>query len=109
MESRLDNLDHHSVATEALNLVSTHFRAIPSLPEIILEVYEDGPSGYLRSQMESYGWILSKHTFVEEEQWDSRFSDFGFDDYGYDNDNNSYDDDDYDIDNDSDFWRRAAD
>ncbi|CVL08903.1 uncharacterized protein FMAN_16264 [Fusarium mangiferae] len=109
MELRLDNLDHYNLATEALHLVDTHFRAMPSLLEIILEVYEDGPSDCLRKRMESYGWILSKNTAEEEEFWDSRFSDldfgFDFDGYGYDYD----DDDDYDIDNDSDFWRRAAD
>jgi hypothetical protein len=111
MELRLDNLDHYSLATEALDLVDTHFRAMPSLPEIILEVYEDGPSDCLRKRMESHGWILSKNAVAEEECWDSRLSDFNSDDYGYgygygyDYD----DDDDYDIDNDSDFWRRAAD
>ncbi|KAF5989182.1 hypothetical protein FBULB1_1148 [Fusarium bulbicola] len=111
MEVRLDNLDHYSIATEALHLVNTHFRAIPSLSEIILEVYEDGPSDSLRRKMKSYGWVLSEHSFEEEEYSDRRFSDMDFDDYGYgsDDDNNSYNDDDYDIDNDSDFWRRAAD
>ncbi|KAF5602479.1 hypothetical protein FPCIR_1820 [Fusarium pseudocircinatum] len=111
MEVRLDNLDHYSIATEALHLVNTHFRAIPSLPEIILEVYEDGPSDSLRRKMKSYGWVLSENPFEEEEYWDRRFSDIDSEDYGYGyyDDNNSYDDDDYDIDNDSDFWRRAAD
>ncbi|SPJ74501.1 uncharacterized protein FTOL_04232 [Fusarium torulosum] len=70
MEFRLDNLEHYGVATEALHLVNTHFKAIPSLAKIVLEVYEDGPSDYLRRRMESYGWILSKNTFVEEEEWD---------------------------------------
>ncbi|KAG4276881.1 hypothetical protein FPRO04_14234 [Fusarium proliferatum] len=39
MELRLDNLDHFNLATEALHLVDTHFRAMPSLSEIILEPY----------------------------------------------------------------------
>ncbi|KAF5643416.1 Benzoylformate decarboxylase [Fusarium tjaetaba] len=111
MEVRLDNLDHDSIATEALHLVNTHFRAIPSLPEIILEVYEDGTRDSLRRKMKSCGWVLSENPNEEEEYWDRRLSDIDSDDYGYgyDDDNNSYDDDDYDIDNDSDFWRRAAD
>ncbi|KPA37432.1 hypothetical protein FLAG1_09755 [Fusarium langsethiae] len=111
MELRLDNLDHFKVATEALYLVNTHFRAIPSLTEIVLEVYEDGPSDCLRRRMESHGWVLSKNAFVEEEHWDIGLSDVDSDDYGYGYgyDNNSYGDDEYDIDNDSDFWRRAAD
>lgn len=115
MECRLDNLEHHKLATEALHLVDTQLRAIPSLPEIILEVSEDAPSDHLRNNMESYGWILSKKVFMEEEYPDRGLSDYGSDDYhhGYDygvyDGNDSYDDDDYDIDNDSDFWRRAAD
>ncbi|KAF5648036.1 dynamin family [Fusarium sp. NRRL 52700] len=111
MEHRLDNLDDDgSIATEALNLVDTHFRAIPSSPEIILEVYEDRPSDSLRRNMKSYGWVLSENPSEEEEYWDRRFSDADSDDYGYGYDGyNSYNDDEYDIDNDSDFWRRAAD
>ena len=109
MEVRLDNLDHYTLATEALHLVDNHFRAMRSPPEIILEVYEDGPSDCLRKRMESYGWILSKNTVAEEDCWDSRFSDFNSDDYGYGYGYDYGDDDDYDIDNDSDFWRRAAD
>ncbi|KAI3323876.1 hypothetical protein HD806DRAFT_495831 [Xylariaceae sp. AK1471] len=109
MELRLDNLDNHKVATEALELVDTHFRAITSLQEIILEAYEDGPSGYIRQRMKSHGWTISTIEFVEED-WGRSFSDFDDDDYGYGYDyGGDNGDDDYDIDNDSDFWRRAAD
>ena len=107
MELRLDALDYPKIAAEALKLVDTHFRAITSLQEIVVEVYEDGPSGYIRRKMESYNWTVS--ITEDDEDWDRgrRFSDtedeWG-DDYGYDPG-----EDDYDIDNDSDFWRRAAD
>lgn len=106
MELRLDALDNPKVVTEALKLVNTHFRAISSLQEIIVGVYEDGPSDHIRRKMASHGWIISIIEYVEEEDFDRCFSDF--DDYGDDRDDDD-DDHNYDIDNDSDFWRRAAD
>ncbi len=107
MELRLDALDNPKVVTEALKLVNTHFRAISSLQGIIVEVYEDGPSGHMRRQIESHGWTIRITEYVEEEDFDRSFSDFEDDDYGYDSGRD--DDDNYDIDNDSDFWRRAGD
>ncbi|KAK1764239.1 hypothetical protein QBC33DRAFT_457687 [Phialemonium atrogriseum] len=106
MESRLDGLDNYKVATEVLNLVDARFKAISSLQHIILEVYEDGPSDHIRRAMESYGWTMNTREYVEEDEGYSigGFSDFE-DGYRYYGD----DSDDYDIDNDSDFWRRAAD
>ena len=106
MELRLDALDNPKVMTEALKLVDTHFRAISSLQEIIIEVYEEGPSDHIRRKIESHGWTISIKEYVEEEAFDRSFSDFEYDDYGCDGggDNNNYD-----IDNDSDFWRRAGD
>ena len=109
MEIRLDNLDNPKIATEALKLVDTRFRAISSLQEIIVEVYEDGSCDHIRRRMESHGWTISTTEYVEkeEENWNGSWgtledehSDFGDrgDDY-----------DDYDIDNDSDYWRRAGD
>lgn len=97
MESRLDDLDNHKVATEVLSLVDSRFKAISSLQQIILEVYEDGPSDHIRRIIESYGWTMNKREYVEE---DYRMRSFSDDDDYYD---------DYDIDNDSDFWRRTAD
>jgi hypothetical protein len=57
--------------------------------------------------MESHGWILKVVEPVEVEEWDvdRSWDDFEDDEYLHNDD----DDDDYDIDNDSDFWRRAAD
>ncbi|KAI8949459.1 hypothetical protein F4801DRAFT_580423 [Xylaria longipes] len=108
MELKLDSLNNHKVATEALKLVDTHFRAILSLQEIILEADEVSPSGYIREKMKSYGWTISTIEYVEAD-WDNSFSDFDFDDDGYGGGSGDDDNDDYDIDNDSDFWRRAAD
>jgi len=107
MELRLDELDSPKIVAEALTLVNTRFRAISSLQDIIVEVYDDGPSGYIRKEKENHGWIVSTTEYVEE--WDSDMSFGGFEDdrdldYGYDDDD---DEDAYDIDNDSDFWRRA--
>jgi hypothetical protein len=102
IELRLDALDNPQIVTEALKLVDTHFRAISSLQEIIVKVYESGPSGYIRREMESHGWKISVIEDVEEWGRDRFWEDASDNDYGYG-------DDDYDIDNDSDFWRRAAD
>jgi len=56
---KLDALDKPHIVAEALALVDTHFRAITSLQQIIVEVYEDGPSAALRRVMESHGWTLN--------------------------------------------------
>ena len=109
MELRLDALDNPKIVTEALKLVDTRFRAISSLQEIIVEVYEDGPSDHMRRKMESHGWTISTTENVEEEDFDRSFSDFEYGDYSYGDDCGDDDYDDYDIDNDSDFWRRAGD
>jgi hypothetical protein len=105
VELRLDNLDNHRMATAALMLVDARFRVISSLQEIIVEVYEDGPSGHFRKEMKRCGWTIRE--WVEEDDDRRGFSDDDdyddYDDYG----GNDYDD--YDIDNDSDFWRRAMD
>jgi hypothetical protein len=58
MAFRLDNLDDVSVAIEALNLIDIHFRAIPSMPNIILHAFEDRPRYQLRQTMEGLNWQL---------------------------------------------------
>jgi hypothetical protein len=100
MEVRLDALDYPTIVAEGLALVDARFRAISSLQEIIVEVYEDGPSDQIRREMKNLGWIISATEYVEESDFGRSFSDID-DDYRYA--------DDYDIDDDSDFWRRAAD
>lgn len=107
MEVKLDALDNPKIVVEALALVDTHFRAISSLQEIIVEAYEDGPSDHIRREMQSLGWTISTTEFVEESGFDRSLSDIEDDDY-LDDDHDSGSDD-YDIDDDSDFWRRAGD
>ncbi|TVY19295.1 hypothetical protein LARI1_G004808 [Lachnellula arida] len=99
---QLDALDHPKTVTEALTLVDTCFSAILSLQYVIVQVYEDGPSGYIKSQMENLGWTVSETEYVDE--WGSERS-FD-DDYWNRVDRDGWDDDDdddgdsYDIDND---------
>jgi hypothetical protein len=107
MELKLDALDHPKIVAEALALVDARFRAISSLQEIIVEVYEDGPSDCIRREMKNHGWTISATEYVEVCAFDRSFSDIEDDDYGYYDDGSGGDD--YDIDNDSDFWRRAGD
>lgn len=101
MENRLENLDNYQVASEALSLVDTRFRAISSLREIILQVYEDSVGGGIRNRMKSLGWTISIMGYAQEDDWSDRYDDYDYYDHG--------DYDDYDIHNDSDFWRRMAD
>jgi hypothetical protein len=89
-------------------LVNTRFRAISSLQDIIVEVYEDGPSNYIRRKMEIQGWTIRTTKYVEEWGSDRSRGDFEYD-WDYDYDYSDDGDDAYDIDNDSDFWRRAGD
>ncbi|KAF2472696.1 uncharacterized protein BDR25DRAFT_283222 [Lindgomyces ingoldianus] len=107
MELRLDALDHPKIVGEALKLVDTLFRAISSVQEIIVEVYEDSPNDHIRREMKSHGWTINAIEYVEEFGSDISFGDT--EDYDYRYDDGDYDDEEYDIDNDSDFWRRAAD
>ena len=59
-----------------------------NLEDIIVEVYEDGPSDYIRRKMENYGWIVSTIEYVEEWGSDRSFGDFedDWDDGDDDND-----------------------
>lgn len=107
MEVELDALDYPKIVDEGLALVDARFRAISSLQEIIVEVYEDGPSDHIRREMKNHGWTNSVIEYVEESDFDRSFSDIEDDDYRYYDDDSGGDN--YDIDDDSDFWRRAAD
>jgi hypothetical protein len=107
MEVKPDALDYPKIVAEALALVDARFRAISSLQEIIVEVYEDGPSDHIRREMKNHGWTISATEYVEESDFDRSFSDIEDDDYRYDDDDSGGDD--YGIDDDSDFWRRAGD
>jgi hypothetical protein len=108
MVLKLDALDYPKIITEALKLVDARFRAISSLQEINVEVYEDGLSDYIRRKMESHGWTVSAIEYVEEWGSDRSLGDFEddwhWDHYGYDDlGDRDYGYNDYDIDNDSDF------
>jgi hypothetical protein len=107
MELELNGLDNSNIVTEALNLVNACFRAISSIQEIIVQVYEDGPSDHTRITMKNHGWTVSTTEHVEEEDWDRGLSD-NYSGYSDLDGGEDYDDN-YDIDNDSDFWRRAGD
>ncbi|KAF7898377.1 hypothetical protein EAF00_004823 [Botryotinia globosa] len=107
-QTRLDELDNLNVVAEALGLVNSHFRAIPSLQNITVNLYEEGPGDYIRREMMNHGWTIktTENTKSDDDpndvyQWlDPPQDDDDDDDYSVDN---------YDIDNDSDFWRRAGD
>ncbi|KAL3459186.1 hypothetical protein BJX64DRAFT_206698 [Aspergillus heterothallicus] len=111
LELTLDDLDSPKAAGEALALIDARFRKIQTLQEIVVEAYDEGPSDHNRRIMQGLGWVLKVVERVpESEEW---YSDRDYltdhdDDY-YDDDDDDDDDDEYDIDNDSDFWRRAAD
>ncbi|KAF2441479.1 hypothetical protein P171DRAFT_487940 [Karstenula rhodostoma CBS 690.94] len=111
MVVELDDLDCPKTVTEAFTLVDSRFRAFSALEKVIVEVYKDGASDYIRKEMEKIGWTVSEtEQLVElgvefDFDWDGNLGDsdgdYSLEDYGYD--------DEYDIDNDSDFWRRAGD
>ncbi|KAM7212527.1 hypothetical protein V8F06_012108 [Rhypophila decipiens] len=107
MENRLDSLDNYKLVTEALMMVDDRFRASSSLQEIIVDVYEDGPSDYIRQEMRARGWRICS---IIEEDWSRSLSDLDDDEYGYNGFVYSDGDDDPipdGFDDDSDFWRRA--
>jgi hypothetical protein len=109
-ELQLDALDHYKLATEALNTVDHHFHEILSIREVVVVAYEQEPNGYIRQEMKRLGWKImtvphgsdSEGAISDRNDYDDDFHD------GYSGDNYSGDDE-YDVDNDSDFWRRAAD
>ena len=102
----LDGLGNPDLVVEALALVDAGFRTISSLQMIIVEVYNDELSVDIRRKIESHGWTISITEQAEESDIDRAFSDIEDDGDRYDDDNGDYH---YDIDDDSDFWRRAAD
>lgn len=55
---KLDTLNNPAICERALELVATHFSAITSLQEIVVEVYVDMISLSTRDKMQSRGWKL---------------------------------------------------
>lgn len=58
MVLELDALENPQIVVEAVALVDARFRVFSSLREVIVEVYEDGPSADVRKTMESHGWTI---------------------------------------------------
>jgi len=112
MALELDALDKPHIVAEALALVDTHFRAITSLQQIIVKVYEDGPSAALRRVMESHGWTSNvteqadEFRFIcgnedddddDDDYYNDTLRDAHYDEYESYEEHESYDDTDSDI------------
>jgi hypothetical protein len=67
MESAIDALDNPGAASEALALVDARFKAISSLKEIIVNVYDEPLSCDLREKMRGCGWTI-EGTWEESER-----------------------------------------
>lgn len=59
IELKLDVLKNREVVAEMLALLDTCFRAISSLQEIIVEMYEYDLSDYVNSQIKNYRWTVN--------------------------------------------------
>lgn len=46
------------IITGTLEMINTHFRAIPSVLEIIIEVHDHIPDDFIRMEMKSHGWEI---------------------------------------------------
>ena len=61
-EFTLKRLGDPKVIAGALEMVNIHFRAIPSVPEIIIEVVDDIPDDFIRMEMKRHAWkIVALH------------------------------------------------
>jgi len=68
LEERLENLDNPEIVT-VLKLVDTRFRAILSLRKIIVGVYDEDPSCFVRGEMKNRGWTIIVTEC--EKEWDA--------------------------------------
>lgn len=105
----LDKMDDPDTVRKALALVNAYLRMGQTVEEIIAEVYEADldSSQEIKKQMSQLGWMVREIEPVgEEEDLDDNYR--WEDEQDYSDDCADYSDE-YDIDNDSDFWRRAAD
>ncbi|KAF7889782.1 uncharacterized protein EAF02_002197 [Botrytis sinoallii] len=100
-QTTLDELDNLNIVAEALAIVDSHFRAIPSLQNITVNLYEEGPGDYIRREMMSHGWTINT---TENPQSDDDANDvYEWLDPPHDGDGSDYSIGEYDIDNDSDY------
>ncbi|KAF4763040.1 hypothetical protein N7455_010837 [Penicillium solitum] len=84
LEYHLDSLDSPNIYAKVLAMIDAHFREISSLQDIVVEVYEEGPSSEIRKKMKSHGWILNMvEEPVEEVEWNSHTSWDNFEDDEY--------------------------
>jgi len=84
LEWKLDGLGHPEVVDEALELIDTHFRGIPSLQKIVVQLREKRAKEDIRRKMERRGWRIKTTEYVEEDAgFDLVFlPDFGYGDDG---------------------------
>ncbi|KAI8949370.1 hypothetical protein F4801DRAFT_404211 [Xylaria longipes] len=83
VECTLSRVKVLQVTTEAFQLADTHFRAISSLREIIVEVDADLLSEQTRRIMKSHGWTINT---IDTREGDA----FGFDNYDSDSDSTDH-------------------
>jgi hypothetical protein len=91
----------------ALQLVNTRLGVVDKLPQISVEAFDEPHIVLLVERMRAIGWEVTLKSIL----WNDTLSEED-DDYPSEADSdNDLDEslDDYDIDNDSDFWSRAAD
>ncbi|ELR09274.1 hypothetical protein GMDG_03844 [Pseudogymnoascus destructans 20631-21] len=67
MEYKLRALHNPNIVIEALGLVNSRLRAMPSLQDIIVEVFEDPPSDEIWEIMWNQGWTIVEMEY--EEDW----------------------------------------
>ena len=58
MEEAIDALDSPRAATKVLVLVDARFKAISSLKEVIVNVYDEPPNDDLRKKIHDYAWTI---------------------------------------------------
>jgi hypothetical protein len=65
------------IITEGLKLVDINIRAIASLQDVIVELYEDGLSDHIRGEMKRLGWKIQPISYAEiKESPSSNIGDF---------------------------------
>jgi hypothetical protein len=67
MEERLEELNNSKIVI-VLKLVNTRFKAILALKKVIVNVYNDNPSCFIRAEMENCKWIIIEIKY--EEEWE---------------------------------------
>lgn len=58
MEYYLDSFSNPLICTKVISLLDEHFRPIPSLQNIVVEVYQKTRDSNIRREMENRGWVV---------------------------------------------------